>query len=131
MMRLLPGPRLPRCRCWRGEPAGDQSSVGRSFRRFVIQVEGLRIELPGKSDDFTLGQHRALADEALADLEIVEIASRHFTHPKIRKLARLSRIGFFGVLGAVDHVVVLIQIAVPGGALHREKRRGPVVLRQP
>ena len=61
--------------------ARDQSAVGRFFRRLDIQVEGLGVERPGESDDVTLGQRRTLADEAIADLEIIEVARSHFGCP--------------------------------------------------
>ena len=51
--------------------AGGEAAEHRVFRRRLVEMEGLRIELPGEGLDLRRIQLMRTADEALANLQIV------------------------------------------------------------
>jgi hypothetical protein len=63
----------------RVQARGDQAAVLPLLRELGVDMERLRIPLAGEVDDGGLGEGHAAADEALAELEILEVAIGHRT----------------------------------------------------
>ena len=54
--------------------AGDEAAEHGPRRRLFVEVERLRVELPGKGDNFVFGDRVVAEVDDVADLEIVEVA---------------------------------------------------------
>jgi hypothetical protein len=64
------------------EAAGDEPAVGRVGGGVGVEVEGLRVVAEGEVDDLGLGEGEAAAHEAVAGLQVVQVAGVHGVSPR-------------------------------------------------
>jgi hypothetical protein len=73
---------------WKNMPAGDQPAIGGLGRGVAVQMKRLGVVAEREVEDLGLAQGHAPADEALADLEVVEIVIGHRSRP-LRHTSRI------------------------------------------
>jgi hypothetical protein len=87
--------------------AGDHAAVDRFGRRFLVDVEGLRVELGGEGDDLVFA-HGALAEfDFLARHEIVEIPLlvAHAASPSLKPGCAMKRARWWSASPSVSSIV--------------------------